>query len=495
MANVITVGQRQQPAILENFLRNFLQQRQFDAQQGQQQQQFDAQNTQKADELNVQKADMLRQMIAKLRPEKQAAATQRAISSNPELGRYLGATDPSGLPPDIPTSQERLAQASADESLKQLPNLPLAARQQGTYQSAFGAAMPGETVKLTNANDVYSNKPSFAPEMQPRQTTEDKLTPTGGEKLTAATNVRTEGMRQAGETSREKMKLDATNKLMNPGPTSVPGATTAGGDLSTAPALVRGLIKRQVDPSFIRYMARTPQGLQQLNQLEAQIQAYDPNFSMAEYPKQVANLQEYSQARPTGKSITAIGTAIRHLNSYLTDLSAMKNTNLPAYNTAANWLATQSGNKSVQLHGASTDKDAQLVAREIERAVKGSSQYGVKDVEDMRRGLSADAAPAQGLGAAGGAVKLLAGRLEEIANSYELDTGLPAKTLLSDSRMAGVAGILKRFKKLGVEGTDEFLSAFGGADPIKSPATGTVTKGTAGATKVMRYDDQGNRIQ
>ncbi len=70
------------------------------------------------------------------------------------------------------------------------PTLPESSRQQGTFQKAYGAAMPSESVKLTNAQDVYSNPTSFDPQMQPRQQIEDKVQPSGDTRLTVGEQTR-----------------------------------------------------------------------------------------------------------------------------------------------------------------------------------------------------------------------------------------------------------------------------------------------------------------
>jgi hypothetical protein len=74
---------------------------------------------------------------------------------------------------DDPTDQ--LKRSAAELAMRNLPNLPQGVQQQGTYQSAFGAAMPTESVKLTNSQDVYGNPNQWAPEVNARQMVDDKL--------------------------------------------------------------------------------------------------------------------------------------------------------------------------------------------------------------------------------------------------------------------------------------------------------------------------------
>lgn len=69
--------------------------------------------------------------------------------------------------------QDRFDRKVAEDSLKTFDTLPQSARQQGTFQTAYGAAMPAASVDLTNAQDVYGNKDSFVPEMQTRQGIKD----------------------------------------------------------------------------------------------------------------------------------------------------------------------------------------------------------------------------------------------------------------------------------------------------------------------------------
>jgi hypothetical protein len=65
--------------------------------------------------------------------------------------------------------EERIKRVAAEDAIREYPNMPEGVRRQGAFQLGTGAAMPAESVKLTNAQDVYANKGSFAPEMQQRQ--------------------------------------------------------------------------------------------------------------------------------------------------------------------------------------------------------------------------------------------------------------------------------------------------------------------------------------
>lgn len=66
--------------------------------------------------------------------------------------------------------EQRYEQASQD-----LPTLPQGARQQGAFRMGYGADMSADTVKLTNAQDVYGNAGDWAPTVQNRQMVSDQL--------------------------------------------------------------------------------------------------------------------------------------------------------------------------------------------------------------------------------------------------------------------------------------------------------------------------------
>lgn len=126
-----------------------------------------------------QEAQLLAQQFMAMHPDEQRLNMSRL---SPEVRRYV--LDRTGYAQREPTAREQFDQKVATDALTTFDTLPQSARQQGTYQMGYGAAMPQDTVKMTNAQNVYGNKGAFAPEMQMRQLTEDKLIPTGQEAWT-----------------------------------------------------------------------------------------------------------------------------------------------------------------------------------------------------------------------------------------------------------------------------------------------------------------------
>jgi len=104
------------------------------------------------------------QQFLSLRPEQQNTLYPQL----PEGARQY-VMDPSSIPPAVPTPEEMFKTKVAKDAFVTFDTLPISARQAGTYQTAYGAAMPKETVEQQNANDVYAHPDSFAPPMQERQ--------------------------------------------------------------------------------------------------------------------------------------------------------------------------------------------------------------------------------------------------------------------------------------------------------------------------------------
>lgn len=130
----------------------------------------------------AQMADMARQREMMQAQEAQAEKERRSryfaalINANPAHAHEIMRANPdafSGVNYDpsqfTPTADERFKGMVTQDQIRQFPGLPQSVRQAGTYQGAYGAAMPKEQVEAITANDVYGNKSSFAPEMQTRQ--------------------------------------------------------------------------------------------------------------------------------------------------------------------------------------------------------------------------------------------------------------------------------------------------------------------------------------
>lgn len=369
-------------------------------------------------------------------------------------------------------SQAEQNQASMD---KTFTTLPQSVQQSASYQHTTGAAMPATQVLQQSAQDVYANAPQFDPQMQGRQQVLDKTALDAQQKRQAADAaaklqqqaplVSAQAATQratAGKITSEKTGLDITNQMMSgmAGPSG--GAPVAGG--SPAPqgqtsAIAQSLADRKYDPKLLRNLIGKNPGL--ANALELQVRQIDPNFSMADYEANVATKKAYASG-PQAQNVTSLNTAIRHLNSLYDDSGKMKNSRFPTYNVAANFLAQEAGNEGVQRAASAVSKDADAVANELNKAFRGSSQLSERDTASWRQGIGPNATPAQIQGAVSAAIKLLAGRNAELAMGYERGVGRPMER---DFLGSGARNILKRFGKIGIQGTDELLGGQGAQTP------------------------------
>ena len=181
--------------------------------------------------------------------------------------------------------------------------------------------------------------------------------PTAAQNQAAKTQITTTGMREAGETKREKMKLDANAA----GISSLLGGGMAGGvanpdAIKTASPTVRALVNRSFDTMLMRRWKP-----EQVNAIMAAVQQIDPEFNMADYNAQYKTKQAFTSGAQ-GLNITAVNTAIRHLKTLDEDLKSLDNSDFPAWNAVSNWTARQAGVRKTQKAMASVQKDADAVA-------------------------------------------------------------------------------------------------------------------------------------
>jgi hypothetical protein len=240
---------------------------------------------------------------------------------------------------------------------------------------------------------------------------------TAAQNQQSQTQINMEGMRQSGETTREKMKIDAAQAGMN----SLLGQGAQGSaTIETASPTVRALVNRSFDPMLMRRWKP-----EQVNAIVAAAQAIDPQFNMADYNAQYKAKQAFTSG-PQSQAITSIGTVMKHLEALDGDLKSLDNGDYPMWNTAANWMSRQTGDPKVQKAMAAVNKDADAVANEMNKVMRGSGQMSEKETAAWRQGLGTSTTPAERRGAIEAAAKLLAGRVTEMAEAYKRGVGRPS---------------------------------------------------------------------
>lgn len=248
-------------------------------------------------------------------------------------------------------------------------------------------------------------------------------------------------------------------------PNELFGSLTGGGAAGAAPqgdqmnSLVKSIVERKFDPMLMRRWKPEQQAA-----VEAAVRQTDPQFSMADYQSQVAAKKAFA-AGPQSQNITAINTAIRHLATLSVAMNGLKNSNIPLYNTAANFIGQQTGDAKIQQSMSSVNKAADAVANELNKAFRGSGTMSEKDTASWRQGLGTSTTPAEMQGAIKTAAQLLAGRNEELQIAYERGVGRPVDMQFINK---GTQAILQ---KLGI--ADLFAGGASGApsggDVITTP--------------------------
>lgn len=440
-------------------------------QQQAQQQQQDARAKQvkdRADALNAKAAEM------KLTPDQWREVRAKILASDPEVAQYMP-----DMPTYTPSADQNFNGMVTDSNIATFPGLPQSVKQGIAGRAASGADLPASQTAMLNAQDIYKNKPAWATEMQRRQQVMDKTALDAGQVQSGQQNARDfsaiklpeSKQKISGEqTTQAKVRaettgINATNNMMGLGGTGLPGSGT---DTGVSP-IADAIANRQYSPILLRgLIARNPAYAQEL---ERQVKLKDPTFSMANYDAYLQAKKSFAAGGLNGQNITAVNTALRHSNSLMDDLSKMDNTRSPAWNAVANFVGEQGGNTNVQQYAAATEKDATAVANEMNKAFRGSSQLSEKDTAAWKEGLGRNTAPAAGKGAIGAGIKLLAGRVAELAQTYKRDVGGPMPDFLQGARP-----ILKKFKALGIDGVDELLAvADSGGAAVQPGATAAQT--------------------
>lgn len=241
-----------------------------------------------------------------------------------------------------------------------------------------------------------------------------------GQNQTSQTQITTEGMRQSGETKRKGMEIKAKKDAEAGMP--LPSGGGGASDITKATPLVRALVNRDADPAIMRSMMRSADGQKRLNAILAEVQQYDPAFSMADYPTQVATKKGFN----TGKeatSVRSINQLIGHLDALDAAGKKLGNSDFPTWNAVGNYVGREMGNTKLQGSLAAYNKAADAVANETETMLRGSSVSGEKERDAVRKGLSQNTTDAERKAAINMTLDLMRSRLTELEDQYTKGVG------------------------------------------------------------------------
>lgn len=305
-----------------------------------------------------------------------------------------------------------------------------------------------------------------------------KIDPTGNEQVTAAggaetrketarknrvdegrlaTTAASENALRYAQTAEAKQKTADAKNATSAFTGAIQGAAVLGGaNLSDASPIIRAAIERRYDPALMRRWKPEQQAA-----FEAEVQKYDPNFSMAEYPKQLAVKRSFTSG-PDSNTVKSINQLVGHLDTLVSTFDQIDNTRIPAYNAAGNFLGSQLGNTRIQQAKGSISQAVNAVANEAAKTFHGSGVPAEKEIQEFRSSIGPNTTPAEFKGATQTLMHLLGTAIDQMQTKYKQGVGVQEDFQIIQPR---TAKILTKLEKGGVDTS--------GASPAVAPPTAT----------------------
>jgi hypothetical protein len=158
------------------------------------------------------------------------------------------------------------------------------------------------------------------------------------------------------------------------------------------------------------------------NMLQA-VSQYDPGFDAINYNSRAKTRQSFTSGTDSN-NITALNTALAHLQSLKTAYDGLENGNFPSLNVAANWLGTQFGSKKIQKSTGSIKTLGEGVAGELAKVFRqtGMSEGEINAWRDQTKNTGAT--PEQVNALMQSAIDLMVGRLQALGSKYTQGMGI-----------------------------------------------------------------------
>lgn len=169
--------------------------------------------------------------------------------------------------------------------------------------------------------------------------------------------------------------------------------------------------------------------------------AQDPTFNAADYATRAKTRQDFTSGKASA-NITALNTAIGHIDQLDKQVDGLNNSSIPALNKVGNWFASETGDPRIKAF----DANKMAVADEVLRVFRqtGGSMTEAKDFQKL---MDAADSPDQLHGVVQEMTKLLGSRLEALGTQYQQGLGKAAdpiqflnrKSQAAFTRITGIA--------------------------------------------------------
>lgn len=147
------------------------------------------------------------------------------------------------------------------------------------------------------------------------------------------------------------------------------------------------------------------------------VSQYDPTFDAVNYNARSQTRKGFTSG-VEGRNVTAINTAIGHLNDLSDAADGLDNSAFTPYNTISNYLINKAGDPRVQRFESAKN----AVIDELSRVFKGS-QTSEQDINRWRTTLEASNSPEQLHGVIDQMVSLLGSRISALGEQYDKGMG------------------------------------------------------------------------
>lgn len=153
------------------------------------------------------------------------------------------------------------------------------------------------------------------------------------------------------------------------------------------------------------------------------VSQYDPSFDAVNYNARSKTRNDFTSGK-SAQNITALNTAIGHLDSLDKSISTLDNGNIPMINRVSNFVATETGDPRIK--DFNTTKKA--VVDELTRVFRGTGG-SEQDIKTWSENLDDASSPAQLHGVVNKMVDLLKSRIDAVGDTYNRGMGTTADPL------------------------------------------------------------------
>lgn len=148
---------------------------------------------------------------------------------------------------------------------------------------------------------------------------------------------------------------------------------------------------------------------------------YDPSFDAVNYNARSATRKDFTSGK-SAQNITALNTAMSHLDSLNNAYNDLGNSDYPMYNKVSNWLGNATGNQKIQADTSRVSTDAEAVSHELAKVFR-STGMSEGEIKAWKEKIDTNTTPAQQGAVIQSAMDLMNGRIQALGEQYKQGMG------------------------------------------------------------------------